>query len=219
MAKQKPTIDEIIRVVAEDLEYLRAEWHDQVTDAALRRGSVQLRHLLADGLLQRAWKAAGLEKEPRIRSVDLATFLQKHYRPHEIRFATAGGARYRGKEVGAIWETFVLPHSRPMVLPNVDPRVVRGLKEFTESYCMIVHGYPVRRREVVKYIANKLGGAHLDRSRNKPEDRVYQVLDTVAETIKQVDKDAVYFELLSIGQDIARSPDIDRFLSHVTTRA
>ncbi len=39
------------RVVAEDLEYLFAEWNQDIDDASLRRSSPVLRSLLIEGLL------------------------------------------------------------------------------------------------------------------------------------------------------------------------
>jgi len=67
---------ELIRTVASDLTFLASTWGTRVDDDFLRRGSTQLRMLLVDGLLQRAWKAAGLEREPIIKTPHLEPSLQ-----------------------------------------------------------------------------------------------------------------------------------------------
>jgi hypothetical protein len=72
----------------------------------------------------------------------------------------------------------------------------------------------VRRHLVIKYVANKLGGIHLDPKRDlkKDEEVGFSLLDQIADTYQVAGKQAIYFELLSIGQSISASPDVDRFL-------
>ena len=58
---------ELLRVVREDLEYLRDDWgaldldgpaaYPRVTSAPVRQGAALLRRLLLDGALQRAWNS------------------------------------------------------------------------------------------------------------------------------------------------------------------
>jgi len=55
--------DELLDVVAADLRYIKNEWGEDISDDALRRGSASLRLLLVQNELQRAWKAAGFERE------------------------------------------------------------------------------------------------------------------------------------------------------------
>lgn len=81
---------------------------------------------------------------------------------------------------------------------------------------MVVQGIPVPRRVLVKFISNKLGGAHFDASRGASlEERQFALLDEVRERLRLMGKDAVYFELLSVGQTLAASMDVQRFLERV----
>jgi hypothetical protein len=70
----------------------------------------------------------------------------------------------------------------------------------------VVEGEVFRRREIIQYVANKLGGAHYDERRDERE----RLLDYAQEAYKVADKKPIYFELLSTGQKLVRSPDIER---------
>jgi len=91
------TSEERIRTVVEDLRYIKDQWGQKIDDAHLRRGSTTLRRLLVEGELQRAWKAAGLLKEPFIHTATLAFI--KQISADQILVASAGGAQFHGGEV------------------------------------------------------------------------------------------------------------------------
>jgi hypothetical protein len=89
------------------------------------------------------------------------------------------------------------------------PFASMGLRAFAEATCIIVRGEQVNRRRLIKYVANKLGGAHHDTKRGTDhEEHLYSLLDESRQTMQLMGKPTVYFELLSIGQALARSPDI-----------
>ena len=67
---------DILRLVGEELEYIADEWNDSIADPALRRGSVALRKLIAEWLLQRAWRLAGFAKEPCVPAFSLEALLE-----------------------------------------------------------------------------------------------------------------------------------------------
>ena len=80
-----------------------------------------------------------------------------------------------------------------------------GLRAFVESPCMVIEGAVVIRRVLIKYVSNKLGGAHFDRTRGFSQEEIaFRRLDSVGSTLRLADKNAIYFELLSIGQALAR---------------
>ncbi len=56
---------------------------------------------------------------------------------------------------------------------------------------------------MVKYVANKLGGVHLDESRNPSTEPPYVALDTAR--LKLLDLDAVYAQLTALGQCLLAS--------------
>jgi hypothetical protein len=210
--------DDLLNVVAEDLGYLKSEWNQSVEDAALRRGSTVLRRLLVDGELQRAWKAAGFTREPTITCSTLAPVMRR-YPLKAIQVAAAGGAQY---SIGEMRGFVALNYSASQdeigdAFKDGLPSENIGLRSFVESPAMIVFGEIVARRVLIKYVANKLGGAHHDPKRGKNhEESLFVLLDGVRNSYRLLDKPILYFELLSVGQAIAGSPDIQQLQARLT---
>jgi hypothetical protein len=55
-------------------------------------------------------------------------------------------------------------------------------------------------------VTNRLGGKHFD-SKRKASEQPYVLLDHVMKSFEILERRAVYFELLSIGQSVAESKD------------
>ncbi|MCH8877101.1 MAG: hypothetical protein IIA89_09830 [Chloroflexi bacterium] len=95
------------------------------------------------------------------------------------------------------------------------PNAEFPLLEFVDDASVVVGGVEIRRRQVVKYVSNRLGGAHLDRRRGTTKDgMIYDLLDKVADKYMLLEKSAIYFELLSIGQALVNSSDLTKFEEH-----
>jgi len=205
--------NELIEVVTSDLHFLREEWDETVEDHSLRRSSTVLRRLLVENELQRAWKAAGFEREPMINASTLKTVLQTVLK-ERIIFAAAGGARYKGMELRGILMTNYAMSESEIKQHNTDglPEEVFGLRAFIEAPCIVIKGHEVSRRVLIKFVTNKLGGAHFDPKRGKDsKESLFPLLDCASKEIMLADKNAVYFELLSAGQAIVSSNDIIQF--------
>jgi hypothetical protein len=99
-----------------------------------------------------------------------------------------------------------------------------SLSEYKDSCAVYVIAQKISRKQLVQYIANKKGGAHLDHKRKKDE-QAYSALDNALASPlvfggRPAQKDqanlpgrnAVYLELLSIGQFLTNSPDTKRFM-------
>jgi hypothetical protein len=99
-----------------------------------------------------------------------------------------------------------------------------SLSEYKDSCAVHMEGRKITRKQLVQYIANKKGGAHLDPQRKKDEE-AYSALDkAIADPVifggqpaqngqpELPGKNAVYLELLSIGQFLTQSPDTKRFI-------
>ena len=207
--------DQLVQVVAEDLEYIRDEWNEQIDDPALRRGSVVLRRLLVENGIQRAWKRSGFPREPTVHASALSDIVGSAPRDR-IQFASAGGARFRGVAVGGVlMANYKMPEDE---VPKLDkagpPGEDIGLRRFTESPVAVIDGKEIVRRVLIKFIANKLGGAHYDGSRaTRGEVSLYRHLDRATKQIKVLGKPVVYFELLAVGQQLAQSTDIARLIA------
>jgi hypothetical protein len=176
--------------------------------------------LLVEGELQRAWKAAGLERQPLVTCATLRPILAR-IAIKRIRLASAGGARCKfGEMSGAFLVDGVMTaeDQRAMYEGQAITETI-GLRQFVESPAVVIGGELIARRVVIKYVANKLGGAHHDQKRGTDhEETLYRLLDETRDWVL-MDKPAIYFELLSIGQALASSNDMARFVHAVASRA
>lgn len=207
---------DLLEIVSQDILYVRREWDEDIDDASLRRGSTVLRRLLVENELQRAWRAVGLDGQPMITTPAFSSTLES-IALEKLVFATAGGARYKGAQLSGIYLelTNEIHEAKIEKLREGGPPLeAMSLTQFVDGTCVVVSGQVVSRRLLIKYISNKLGGAHYDPKRSLDEP-VFSLLDSARERIQILDKPAVYFELLSIGQALAITPDIGKFLSVV----
>lgn len=90
-----------------------------------------------------------------------------------------------------------------------EPPQVVGLTEFIETPAIWYKGRRVARRELIQYVANKLGGAHFD---HKSRD---QDLEVIRNHIGIAEQDPVFFEIIAIAQNILKSEDIRRLISKI----
>jgi hypothetical protein len=92
--------------------------------------------------------------------------------------------------------------------------VGQPISKFLGSSFALILGTEVTRRDVIRYVANKLGGAHFDPSRNRKGDDRVELLDIFAKTRLEIAGqrpfNAVYVELLSIAEYLAESSDAAR---------
>jgi len=203
--------------VAEDLEHLRDDWDRDPRTDVIRRGSAILRRLLVDGVLAEAWRHHGFVGSPIIPAPDLLLLVGRD--PQAVDVAVAGGAHYAGIYSGG---ATLMKGSDPPKLPDdVDPSWFMSrpwpLSDFVESAAVIIDGQIIKRREIIKYFANIAGGVHLTRS-----SRVRKKEEDLARRIRRVEgrvqihvADGLYFELLSIGQAVAKAADVARLASAI----
>jgi len=197
-----------IEIILQDIQYLKKEWGENVDDATLRRGSTILRRLLVNNDLQKAWKLLGFEKSPLIESVSLQKVI-KNIPIQKVELASAGGGKYKGLIMAGALAVESVYFPRSQERQSHPPTETLGLHSFLKSNCLIVKGQVINRRQLINYVANKLGGAHFDSGREGLEEGNFFSLLDKAMQFKFVDKDPVYFELLSIGQVFVASKDID----------
>ncbi len=77
------------------------------------------------------------------------------------------------------------------------------LENYLTTSCLVYNGETFNRIELIKFIANKLGGTHYELDKTKMARMRY--LDEAKDTYMVADKSSVYFEFLSIGQTLSRS--------------
>jgi len=205
---------DILRVVSDDLAYLHGTWDQTIEENSLRVTSPILRRLLVEGVLQRGWKAAGFEKEPRITAFSLARDMSYVERTSRvIDLAWAGGAKVKGMQLSNFisFNDYASDEDAKALSAMGVSEETLGLRAFTEAPSIIVRGEVIPRRVVIKYIVNTQGGAHvgLDKRVSEDERRHYRRLDE-AKNSQGGQYPVPYFELLSIGQALVRSEDITR---------
>lgn len=215
MKLRKSEIDHL-RTTVEDLEHLRSKWGDHIDDISLRHGSVLLRRLLIDGDFFKAWKKLNFAGHPYVVAPRVEYFLKKKV-AENIKWIIAGGGQYKG--VKAAFGILIKGERSPAVPKGIDPINHKfSLGSFVNSTSIYVDRVCISRGEIIKYVANKLGGAHFDANRDKPLGVKFRLLDENIDSfqIQHISdlkgKNAVYFELLSIGQLIGESPGVARLI-------
>lgn len=211
---------ELIKIVSEDLDYLSEEWTQDIDDASLRRTSPVLRSLLIENQLINVANMLG-EKinimAPCISRYDI------YLNDPSIIFYQSGGAKYEGTEIQFLRHRTgaMSPEERKANYEREKTSIGQNypvkLSLFMKQISFIINGVKINREEVIKYIANKRGGAHFDSSRkidrtgSKGElEKKYTLLDNIHMSTSVADKNAVYYELLSIGQRLITSHDVIR---------
>ncbi len=213
----------LIKIVAEDLKFLQDDWDEEISDASLRISSVILRKLLVENEYGKAWrtKIIGFNKQPSITAVDSDAYMigkNQEFPIEKIAIAVMGGATYKGtiiqgfryKNYAETPENVAKEYERTKYLMN-NPREYM-LNDFLNSTSCIVYGQKINRREIIQYVTNKKGGVHIDFQRNRQLDEKFKLIDKSYSSLKLVNKDYVYYELLSIGQAIANSEDAKSFI-------
>jgi len=205
----QPPRSDLGESVCSDLEYLARNWVRSLDEATVRRDSTVLRRLLLDkgGTLRRYRKEMGAGGEPRVRAIDLRAAVPGDWA--SVILAAAGGAT-----VGVITIALIEMRSTPMPDPPAVTFPTRDYKlaEFLDHPCLIIAGQAISRREIINYVANKLGGVHFD-PRRAASDRAFMLLDKHRRELYVQDVDMLHYELLAIGQHLLRSAAIAPLIS------
>ncbi len=205
-----------IQTILEDLQHLKHAWSDVVDDAILRRDSAILRRLLIEGDLNKVWKILGFSEKIYVVAPRAEFFLEMKD-SYKIDFILSGGGIYQG--VIAVLAMHNKGKEAVNLPSHINPIEYKfTLSQFINSTSIFVENISISRGELIQYVANKLGGVHIDFSR---KGRLAQKLETLDRNIERFQfkgipplrgKNTVYFELLSIGQLLSNSADIKRLL-------
>lgn len=215
---------DFIRMTASDIKFLETAARPTATDDELRRLSVTLRSLLVYEHIRKTWKLLGLEpKSPTILAPKLRT---DFIAPDD--FALAGGAELPGLELGQVsFSNRYMPIEEMIEMAKTvtlgDMSFAFPLSEYLVSCSIFTKGRRVSRQQIVLYVAHKKGGAHWD-TRRKDDEASYKALDALGDiriggsydaagNVVDKSKQPIFFEVLSIGQQVFRSPDIQRLIA------
>lgn len=212
------------------------EQPDKLTEGHLRRGSTTLSLLLVDGLLGQAWRHHGFARQPMLIGPDIVAIAQAQgLRCNLAVGCIAGGGRQNGVDLSfigafrvnnpstgvladaeegfAVGVTSIARIASPAPPPyDLEPLVEKhwSLSSYLESAGAIRKGQIITRREIIKYFRNHKGAAHhnlLAGKKSADKDK-YDLIDDLEGHVTADVRKGLYFELLSIGQSVARSPDV-----------
>jgi hypothetical protein len=220
---------------------------EALSDAELRRGSATLRSLLVEGNIQVAWRHHGFDGQPSVCGPDMeAIAVDQGLKLEHAASLVAGGGRLNGVDASMIGGFRVFnpatgkgpddesgfavavyfiarDATRWTTLSPLDCLVERSwrLNDYLDAYGAVRKGERLSRREIIQYFANYAGGAHLDlpgRFKRKKTPR-YEFIAELRQRVRADIKDGLHFELLSIGQAVGRSPDMQALATRIRARA
>ena len=217
---------DFLRTVRDDLTLLRKLNFARPLRSEVRVASAILRRLLYELMLHNAWSLCKLPAEPRFRSIDLDSMLSSVDRKY-IHYAYAGGAttegaQHSGHVLLVVPKAEVESEGQDAVLERVSasmrPTEKRDftLTEFCKSTCVASGSAGISRIEMVRYVANKLGGVHWDNRRGAwthPAGSRHRLLEEAHLIVGRLP--AALYEVLSIAQAVAESSDTSRLMETI----
>lgn len=213
--------------VAEDIRYLQRTWADGVPTEKLRRDSPILRRLLVDGgqgVLFHIWRQEyGFEGHPTVVGPDLRAETGGDL--SIVALGVAGGANIGGTEAAniAIYKQATTPEPLDIEDGTTAERNWK-LLDYVDAPGVIVNEQPISRREIIQYWAHFLGGVHLSPDVNEDEEemveRLHVARGTIVNGMMRVGEIPINleYELLSIGQIVANSDDVNRLVEAIEER-
>jgi hypothetical protein len=230
--------------LAEDIEFFRRWWEDadSPNDMAIRHGSSVLRRLLVEGTAGRAWRKLGFEKTPTVQGPDLLGLCQDKGVKPALGHAVAGGIRLDGVDwalIGAfrldnpttgisasadagfaVLSTFIGRDALNTSQSPLDHLVERTwyLHDYLRAPGALRRGQLLSRSEVIKHMANDMGGVHLEKSNSEVREFLIEAERNVFIKTKKREIRGLYIEILAIGQAIGRSVDMQRLAGEIRNR-
>jgi len=204
---------DLLTVIVEDLEYVTREWNTKnISDTNLRHSSNILRRLLIEGDLFTVARLFGVKK------LRILSSGEEYPSRDGAVFHQSGGAKHNGIQVKSItfYDKALTDKEIKEMYQKEKQKIVKNspisLSDFLKKPSITIQGIEINREEIIKYVTNKLGGAHYDSKRksgNSLEEK-YKLLDDHRNANKIAGKNAIYFELLSIGQKLVNNKDIQK---------
>ena len=188
---------DLVSVVREDLNYLETDWPSgEIRDDEIRRSSTVLRRLFTYRDLIKVWVTVVGKEDFLVPS----SFIQVAdiNRLREVNFATSSPAQNVGMKIFAAMEfNKIQDGAAPISIKDE----VAPLKRYLNQPACVISGVLITRHELVQFVANKLGGAHFDDARHKPNERAIQAMAQYSIG----NRPARIHEMLSCGQVLAAS--------------
>ena len=167
MLKTKRELREVYRQLESDLTALfkLVFVHQRpITEGDIRLASVVLRKWLIDGLLGRLCNAARVEAT--ISAMDNSAPLAALTHQPSINYFLTGGVRFNGVPVCGIYNSSLPFEGRPQIPVDAMPDKEMKVSAFLAQKRLFFEGTLYSCADIIKFTANKLGGAHFDTKRD-----------------------------------------------------
>ena len=198
---------ELSEYVIDDIALLREDFGgDNFLDSRIRNATSILNKLLIEGNLLKAWRFnIGKLSHPVITAPRLEYFMNVDP-SRAIINAVAGGAH-----LGGIYHALGITNkgSIPIEPPaNTNPIAHKfKMSAYLEATSLILDGVAISRFNLIKYVANKAGGKHIDfKLKDKKE---FIALKNGKDYFNYFGKNAINIELQSIIQLLISAEDIN----------
>jgi hypothetical protein len=189
---------DLIKTVQSQLRNLASLSGHEADEPTVRTATGALRALISEEMLQLAWSASGLRGPMTFKTY----FIARSAGDDAVAYCGGGD---------------ILPNVPFSVCRNAELQErVLNLKDFCRQTRILIGKETASTTEIIKYVANALGGAHFDPAGKTA--RKYDLLRRVeAGEIGQLflqvnDRNLLYHEVLSIAQAVTRSPQIKELL-------
>lgn len=211
---------ELLELVRDDLLFLKDEWDNKIIDSSLRRSSNVLRNLVTHDLLGKASRSLDYDFVIQTSCLSAETILNL-FPIEDIILYSAGGAKFGGITIqssfqinGAI-QLDKMQTMMDIIHPEKQAMAVK-LGNYKTLPALIKEGQIISKDIIIQYIANKKGGTHYDISRKESSKEIhFKILDNIIDAYELSTKNIIYFELLSIGQEISKTPSTDELISRI----
>ena len=228
--------------VAEDIEYFQnwAQHSEGIDNAEIRRGSAALRRLLVEDAAGIAWRQMGFEKSPSLPGPDLLGFFRKvGIEIDLVSIAAAAGVRFAGIDTALFAarrvdnpatgvsaranEGFAVSVSnvsrnadnpQPSDLDIFIERTWR-LQEYLDAPGVVRKGETISRREVLKHMANEMGGVHVGQNFSEMREVLNDAESRLLIDSRQGELRTHYIEVLAMGQAVGRSEDFRKLAAAI----
>ena len=208
---------QLCKIVLEELEILNDDFNkDEFQDSRIRNASSILNKLLNEDNLMKAWRINFGKTFPIVTAPRLEVFINADLKKKLIH-GLAGGANFQG-----IYYALTIFNEGPSPIEIHDDKInpheyKYKLDDYLEAAGLVLFSKPVSRFTLIRYVANKMGGKHIDFKRSKKEKVQYEALDLGINFFNINGKNGANLELHSIIQALCNSEDIKKLMEAIKT--
>jgi hypothetical protein len=163
MLKTDKKVREVYRQLQSDLTTLFKlvfVHRKPIMEGDIRLASVILRKWLIDGLLGRLCNPARVKAT--VPALDNSAPLAALLHEPSINYFLTGGVKFNGDPIRGIYNSAIPSEGRPLIPVDVMPDKELKVSAFLAQKRLFFEGSLYSCEDIIKFTANKLGGAHFD---------------------------------------------------------